>query len=300
MMYIPAFERFENLWPAYCRVFEDKNFTPLLAARAGVKTPPVRISCAKGCFFDSAFLPLSREEAMARLDNAGEVFIKPSVDTGSGKNCMLANIQGGKDLLSSKPLAELLAPLGMDYTVQERLRCHESIAVLYAESVNTFRLISYRWKDEILFMPTILRIGSGGKHIDNAHAGGFFVGVLEDGKLTRSAFTEFRTEYERHPDTGICFAEHRIPLYPEVKAAARRMHEILPQIGVVNWDFTLDESGAPVLIEMNVLGGSPWMAEMAHGCGPFGDKLPEILRWLRLMENTKAADREQYAFGRGV
>ena len=45
---------------------------------------------------------------------------------------------------------------------------------------------------------------------------------------------------------------------------AERMHRSIPQLGVVNWDFTLDEDGTPLLIEANVLGGSIWLFEIAY------------------------------------
>lgn len=33
---------------------------------------------------------------------------------------------------------------------------------------------------------------------------------------------------------------------------------------------------------------------MAHGCGVFGERTPEILRWLHKMNETKYSDRAQY------
>ena len=75
------------------------------------------------------------------------------------------------------------------------------------------------------------------------------------------------------------------------------MHANIPQIGSVNWDFTIDDSETPVLIEANVSGGSIWLSEMAHGCGPFGDKTPEVLQWLRFMNSLTEKERKKYAFG---
>ena len=39
----------------------------------------------------------------------------------------------------------------------------------------------------------------------------------------------------------------------------------LPEIGVVNWDFTVDHNNNPVLIEANIGGGSIWLTQMANG-----------------------------------
>ena len=300
LLYIPEFERFENLWEDYVSVLADKNLIPMLAAQAGVRTARTVLSCTKGMYRDGAYRHISPAAALQLAGNAGEVFCKPSVDSSSGRGCFVARLENGADALSGADCGALLEKLGMDFVMQERLVCHESIRAIYAGSVNTFRLISYRWKDDILFLPSIMRIGRGGNHVDNAHAGGVFIAVDDDGTLHRQAFSEFRETFERHPDTGLVYEGHRIPPFPAVKEAARRMHEIVPQLGVVNWDFTIDRTGEPVLIEANIAGGSVWLCEIAHGRGAFGENTAEVLRWLRLMKKTNYADRVKYAFGKGV
>ena len=66
----------------------------------------------------------------------------------------------------------------------------------------------------------------------------------------------------------------------------------------MNWDFTIAADGAPVLIEANVIGGSVWLPQMAHGVGPFGDKTAEVLRWLRFMKSLKPHERPRFAHGK--
>lgn len=75
--------------------------------------------------------------------------------------------------------------------------------------------------------------------------------------------------------------------------AAKRMHQVLPQIGAYNWDFTINEDGEPVLIEANVNGGSIWLIEMPHGKGAFGEHTKDILKWIRKMKSVKIADRKK-------
>ena len=241
---------------------------------------------------------LGRAQALSLLRDIGEVFIKPSVGTSSGQGCFVASFEGGRDARTGKTADETLAPLGDDFVVQKRLRCHASIAGIYGGSVNTFRVITYRWKDEIYHMPACMRVGQGGRYLDNAHAGGMFVGISDDGSLGEKAFTEFRNVFTAHPDTGVIFRERKIELFPKVLQAARRMSELLPQVGCVNWDFTIDETGTPILIEGNMRCGSVWLSEMPNGCGPFGDRTPEVLRWMRLMKKTPASQRKNHRFGR--
>lgn len=141
----------------------------------------------------------------------------------------------------------------------------------------------------------------GGNYLDNGHAGGMFIAIDNDGTLHKTAFTEFKDEYEVHPDTGLKFDGYRIELYEKVLDTAIRMHEAIPQVGVVNWDFTIDENGEPLLIEANIndgkRAGSIWLSEMPHGRGPFGDNTKEVLRWLRMMKKLSKKERYKYQFG---
>lgn len=62
------------------------------------------------------------------------------------------------------------------------------------------------------------------------------------------------------------------------------MHARIPQIGVVNWDFTLEENENPLLIEINSdLGGSICLTQMANVIVPFGENLEEILFYVGFM-----------------
>jgi len=143
-----------------------------------------------------------------------------------------------------------------------------------------------------------MRIGSGGSYLDNAHAGGMFIAVDDDGTLHKTAFTEFKTEYTKHPDTGIVFEGYKIEGFKRVIEAAIKMHENLLQVGSINWDFTIDEKGDPLLIEANIGCGSIWMSEMSHGKGCFGNKTAEALDWLRFMNSISPKERRKYPFGR--
>ena len=69
-------------------------------------------------------------------------------------------------------------------------------------------------------------------------------------------------------------------------------------VGVVNWDFTIDEYGNPVLIEGNMRLGGIWVFQMAHGKGAFGDKTSEILEWVKIMKQSSPSDRKCMLFGK--
>lgn len=298
LLYIPEFEAYMNLNKSYSFVFSDKNILPYFANCAGVRIPETIISCTKGVFRNEQNQIIDKEEVLSIFCDVGKVFIKPSVDTGSGVNCFVIDLSGGKDIISGKKIEDIIKEMGADFVVQKLIKCHKSITDIYSGSVNTFRVISYLWNGEVRLLPAIMRIGRGGNFVDNAHAGGMFIAVDDDGTLHKTAFTEFKDEYEFHPDTNLQYEGYKIELFPEVLSAAKRMHEIIPQIGVVNWDFTIDEEGNPVLIEINISGGSVWLSQMAHGKGAFGEHTGEVLQWMAQMRKLSYLEKRKYAYGK--
>lgn len=297
ILYIPEFERYMNYNQSLANVLEDKNLLYVFAKASNVRMPRMYLSCQAGIYKDAENKVLDFEKACSLISNIGVCFAKPSIGTDSGRGCEVYCLVNGTDTKSGKTSDMILKDLGKDFTIQERLVCHESIRKIYDGSVNTFRIMTYRWKNQIIVAPIIMRIGRGGSYLDNAHAGGMFIALSDDGTLYKTAFTEFKEEFVEHPDSKLKFEGYRIPLLPNVVDAVKKMHYSLPAIGVINWDMTLDESGQPVLIEANVNGGSIWLFQMAHGCGVFGERTPEILRWLHKMNETKYSDRAQYYFG---
>lgn len=143
-----------------------------------------------------------------------------------------------------------------------------------------------------------MRIGKDGNYLDNAHAGGMFIAIDDDGALHEEAFTEFLCRYTEHPNTHIKFKGYKIEKFSEVLKAALKMHINIPQLGIISWDFTIGKDGNPVLIEANVNFGSIWLVEMAHGCGGFGENTEEVLEWMKKMRKVKKSDRKKYRFGK--
>lgn len=298
LLFIPELQHFLNFDVDRYKILADKNFLPLVAKAIGVKMPRTIVCRIRGAYRDADGKKLSYEQVLEKLTAAGTFFLKPSVDTSSGRGCRLVSLKDGKDAESGDTLEKIIAAAGEDFVAQERIVCSDEIRALYPYGVNTFRVITYRWKDDIRVLPVIMRIGSGGGHVDNAHAGGMFIATDDDGTLHKTAFTEFNKRFDRHPDTDIVFDGYKIGSLPTVVQTAKRLHEALPQIGIVNWDFTVDASNEAVLVEANIGGGSIWLPQTAHGKGAFGEQTPEILRWIRNMEKLPKHKRVKHTFGK--
>lgn len=90
-------------------------------------------------------------------------------------------------MFSSKNLIvspeQYLRSLGDNFIIQERVKQHAEIAKLNPSSLNTFRIVTYRERDNVYILNVTLKIGHKGEVVDNGHAGGYFVGTNEDGTL---------------------------------------------------------------------------------------------------------------------
>ena len=297
LLFIPEFLRYMNQPSEYATVFEDKNLLYLFADKAGVRTTRSLLTRTAGIYRDANMRELTEREALDFAGSIGKCFAKPTVGACSGQGCGAYDFSDGTDRGTGLEIKALFDGLGTDFSIQEPITCHCSVSALHPESVNTLRVMTYRWHDELRVLPMLLRIGCGKSAVDNAHAGGVFVGVSDQGILAPSALTEFNERFTEHPDTGVAFDGYRIFGSEKVIDAAKRMHMTMPQVGIVSWDFTVDEDGEPLVIEANIRAGSIWLPQMANGMPGFGDATADILRWLRFMNKIKPHERLNYKFG---
>lgn len=298
MLYATYFERFKTDM-SYSNVFTNKNTLAIFAKGLNVKMPQNILVANKGRFFDGEFNTVSAQAAESLLANAGKVFMKVTTESCGGKGCRIAEFADGVDVISGMTVAQTIATLGADFCVQDVLVCHESIRRLYPHSANTMRIITYILDGEVYHCPVIIRLGQGGSVTDNASAGGMFIALDDDGTLHKTAFTEYNKSFTVHPDTGVVFEGQKIEHVDKAIATAERLQLAIPQVGVVNWDFTIDEAGEPVLIEANmkneVQAGSIWLPQMAHGTGAFGENTAKVLQYIRRTKKMSYSKRKDSA-----
>lgn len=258
------------------------NFTRGLEGK--VRIPKTYVMCVQGRYYDDAGDVIDKETAIRNLTqlNGGKYFAicKKTVDTSSGRDVRLIEVQDGIDVRKNEKLQDVLASMGKNFIVQERLQAHPAFAGLYAGSINTLRVVTYQTKQGYKVAPIIIRIGKDG-YVDNAHQGGMFVGVTEEGTLLKEAVTEFQQRYTAHPVTGVVFEGYSLPKVPEIRQCAIEMHKNYPSMRLISWDFTVDQDGNVVLIEANLHSHTIWMSQYAHGKGFFGEDTAEMLQLIR-------------------
>lgn len=280
LLYIPEIEPKINT-EAHKKVMEDKNLLPLFVPEiSGACTAKIFVSCQKGVITDVKKNLINLDGAIEILSNIGKVFVKPTLNTSSGQGCKIVNFENGIDTISKKSVKEILKELGNNYNVQELLENSDELKALHPQSINTLRTTTYVLNGNIYHFPFILRMGVGESNLDNAHQGGYFIGVNDDGTLLDKAFTEFQDIATKHPTTGIEFKGYKINGMEKVINAIHKLHALYPQVGMISWDTTIDKDGRVIIIEMNLRGQSVWLSQMAHGKGAFLDNTKYILKMI--------------------
>lgn len=270
----------------YAKLYSDKSLTEILYDKCGtaVVLPKTHLVNSSGVLYNQNREVISKEEARAILGSLSDVVIKPTIGGNSGKGVMVCKLDNGIDLKSGFVINTLLDDKEVNYIVQERMKQHESISMIYPNSVNTIRTITYILDGKIYCADLSLRIGSGGKSVDNIHAGGLVIGLSNEGQLLKYAYmlgySDSSLRFEKHPDTGFIFENHIITGIPQVISNAKKLHGMTPHIGLISWDFMVTEDGSTCLIEANYWGQSAWFPQIVHGKPLFGENTSRILSLL--------------------
>lgn len=258
---LAALRVFEDkaLFDRHCRANDPGLPLPRLLAetRNGVL---IREGRAHADARDKAAFGAALDEMLAETP---AVFAKPvTANKGAGTAKLT------RETLDQRREALRLAVLSGDTLFQEAVRQHPGLDAFYPNSLNTLRLMTGqpRGSEPPPVLSVILRMGRQGAEVDNAHAGGLFVGVdPETNRLrryARSLFAHGGDCLDRHPDTGLVFEGQDVPHLAEATALAQRAQALSPML-YVGWDVGIGPGG-PVLIEGNP---NPFlmMMEMANG-----------------------------------
>ena len=186
--------------------FTNKNILNSLFEGASdyIKIPKTYLMREKGVFFDGNNNVLTEEQAINLInEHYSKFIIKISIGSSSGRGVQIFSIKDGKDEKSNLNVKEIFNKFGKNFVIQELVNQNEIVNKIYSHSINTMRVVTYITSKGYSVAPIIMRIGSGGNYVDNAHAGGMFVGVKNDGSLEKKAYTEYHKVFEEHPDTQI-------------------------------------------------------------------------------------------------
>ena len=159
---------------------------------------------------------------------------------------------------------------------------HPALARLYPDAVNTYRIVTIHRKGTAGAVYAYIRIGNGGRFVDNFNFGGMTAPVdVETGTIEFAAVDKDGRTYQVHPATGCPIAGYRLPFWRESIEMCLEAAEVVPQLGYMGWDVAVSGDG-PQLIEGNHFPGHDILQLPPHvpdrvGMLPrFREFLPEL------------------------
>ncbi|MBO8093848.1 sugar-transfer associated ATP-grasp domain-containing protein [Prosthecochloris sp. HL-130-GSB] len=129
-----------------------------------------------------------------------------------------------------------------DICIQFAVRQCSCLDELHPPSINTVRLLTLAFANEVRFLGGFLRVGRGGKKVDNLHAGGILVHLdPESGHASEYGIDLDLNAYRVHPDTGKLFHSLHIAGWQELCNQVIAFHSSVPEAGFVGWDMAVDD-----------------------------------------------------------
>lgn len=240
-----------------------------------------------GIYFDKDYNPIENiEESFSSILNLAKdkIIVKPSVESNSGQGVQMFVYKNDKWFTKDKiPVTiEYLNRLGKDLILQPYFEQSDFLKQFNPTSVNTLRIFAYRSvKDGNIYIPNaILRIGGNGSIIDNAHGGGRFVGLTDDGKTMDTTCDFLGNRNNTH--NGINFSKQQfvIPNYEKVIEFVKKHSKKITQHHILAWDICLDKENKPKILEINVYGFGSWVFQFSSGA-TFGNFTDEIIEYVK-------------------
>jgi glutathione synthase/RimK-type ligase-like ATP-grasp enzyme len=215
------------------------------------------------------------EEFEAFLEGLDIIISKPAAEAcGRGvEKLVVADFSSTKELFNHLYLIN--SALCEEFVVQ-----HRDVSALYPLSVNTYRIVTVFTEGEPHIVYAFIRIGNGGRFVDNINAGGMAAPVnIESGIIEFPAFDKDSIYYETHPYTGCPIKGWQLPFWSEAVETVLKAATVIPQVGYVGWDVAVTENG-PLLIEGNPFPGHDILQMPPHVPDKIG-MLPQFKKYIK-------------------
>ncbi|MBN2345261.1 MAG: hypothetical protein JXO51_02650 [Candidatus Aminicenantes bacterium] len=261
--FVPEFFFYQLFLPHYDSkkyqvLLTDKIITEQFFRSLGIAQPPTLAKLIGGRLFteDLEETDFGRLAAAIRESRPRKLFVKPGDGLG-GYGIHVFRLQEDNrytDARGEMFAAEFLYGIGRgnDFIIQPGLEQDPQLSAIYPRSVNTFRVLSENRGQGARVLLSTLRIGRGGREVDNSAQDNIVVKVdASGGALGAVASTESGERFARHPDTGHVFAGTTIGRWPEVESFVRAAADKMPQFTYLGWDIALTPEG-PLAIETNL------------------------------------------------
>ena len=268
---------------------QEKNYYDKLFSH--IKMPQTLLRNINGINMDQNYnqLSLDDQNLNACISDAKAIFIKPTIDTGQGKNVdkfektdgLFKNKAGV--VLSAKYILE---KFDGDFIVQESLQQCDLLNRLNKDSINTLRILTYRSvkSNQVHVLHTTLRVGKNGSLTDASRTGGRFCGINEDGSFIEKVYDSKGNIYNDFNGVNIENKNFKIPNFDLVLECAKKSAEQIHHHRVLALDVMIDNENLPRLIEVNPVNQGMFIFQATIG-PMFREFTDEVLEYC--MANNK-------------
>lgn len=234
-----------------------------------IKRPQTICKNIAGVFYNPDMEPITIEKAISlSLDFKEECLIKPSIDSGEGRLIKFFT----PETKSKHEVETAFKDMGANFIVQAAVKQHPVLAQLNFTSLNTIRIVSFFFENDVHILSCILRVGAPNAKVDNVGAGGYACPIQMNGHLRAKAVNR-KAEWVEKNSTGIKFSDVRVPEFERVIETVKFAHKRLAHFKLIGWDMSVDTQNTPVLIEYNTCPGQNQIS-----CGPtFGELTDRVL-----------------------
>lgn len=272
----------------YRSYYSDKNeFDKIIG---GGNFPQTVLRNQNGCLMNADYEALDRHSIdISQLTRSNDLVVKPSIDSASGNGVRFFHRSEEDGLFHDVESDEIMNVDMLDvaypnnnYIVQERARQSEFMSKFCPTSINTLRIQVYRSlsDNKTYVINMILRIGRNGSLVDNAHAGGAFIGIESGGKFMKHLLDQYGRKYTIF--NGIDFSKENffLPNFEEIVSFAKSIGGKIHHARLIALDVMLDEHNQPKLIEYNIDSFGLWLFQFTTGTA-FGQWTDEIIEYVR-------------------
>lgn len=269
---------------------KDKNMYDRIFRVPEVIIPKTIFRCYNYIFMDENYEIIENIEEF--INNIDQNIIIKQADYlhGGGEGVEKYVLTDGKLMNSDKSgnldAIVLKEKLKGNFIAQEVVRQHPEMGKYHPSSVNTLKIYTYRSvkTNEVSIIMGSIRMGTGSTFLDNVSNGGLSVGLKIDRLANKAILREFGLDqwnnfFDEHPDTKVKFKDNDIPGFSLVNVAVKRLANLIPYQRLIGWDFSINEQGEPVLIELNT-GSGVWGLQATNGRPLFGDFTAEIKEYI--------------------
>lgn len=265
----------------------DKNYFDLYLK--GFKMPKTYIHLINGIFEDDNYNIVTKDRAVEILAHKSNITVKPSMASYGGKGLTFL------DNPSKKEILEILDSSHCENLIfQETVSQSKITAQLHPKSLNTIRIMTLLWHEDVHVLHSVFRMGIGDSRVDNASAGGIYCKIDEKGSLSPWAYDALGHKYDNHPDGGN-FSDISFDFMDSVKELVKSAAKRFPHFKLIGWDIAIDKNYEPVIIEANLTMSGMDVIETI--CGPlFGEYTEEVLHevFCRKNKEKQSLDILQY------